>query len=127
MVSEGIPTTRTHPCTESERWCLPDPLREVIDDLGTWQADGLVSLADLERSVGLRVPVDLDVNPLSGLCMQRLGRMPQVGDEVTESGYRIRVCTLEDRRVGLVSIERERLGEPVEEGEGVETSSDGAP
>jgi CBS domain containing-hemolysin-like protein len=90
---------------------------------GRWEADGLVSLTDLERAVGLKVPVGLDANTLSGLCMQRLGRMPQAGDELTEAGFLLRVRTLEDRRVGLVSIDR--LDGPVAEDETVDTASDG--
>ena len=38
--------------------------------------------------------------------MTRLERMPEVGDEITEHSYKLRVLSYEDRRVGRVSIER---------------------
>ena len=50
-------------------------------------------------------PEDVEANTLSGLCMQRLERMPASGDELTEAGYRIRVLSLEERRVGKVLIQ----------------------
>ena len=87
---------------------------QVIGDR-RWEADGFVSLADLERSIGLSVPAELDANTLSGVFMQRLGRIPTVDDEVEEQGYRLRVLSVLDRRVGRASIER--LGEPAETGQ----------
>ncbi len=71
-----------------------------------WEADGLTSLGDLEKVVGLSVPTDLDANTLSGLFMERLTRMPEAGDDIVEDGYWLRVLSTEDRRVGRVSIER---------------------
>ncbi len=38
--------------------------------------------------------------------MSQLQRLPVVGNEVTDSGYRFTVLTLEQRRVGRVMIER---------------------
>ena len=66
----------------------------------------MVTLSDLEKAIGFLVPDDLDANTLSGLFMTRLERMPEVGDEITEHSYKLRVLSYEDRRVGRVSIER---------------------
>jgi len=71
-----------------------------------WECDGLVSLSDVERSVGLTVPAVLDANTLSGLCMERLARMPAPGDQFQEGPFRVLVQTIQDRRVGRVVIER---------------------
>lgn len=71
-----------------------------------WQANGLVSLSDAERSIGLVVPDTLDANTLSGLCMDALGEMPVVGDEVVEYGFRFTIQSLENHRVGNLLIER---------------------
>lgn len=71
-----------------------------------WEAAGLVSLSDLEKAIGLAVPVDLDANTLSGLFMTRLARVPEVGDELTESGYHLVVLAIEERRVGRARITR---------------------
>lgn len=75
----------------------------VIDDT-SWEADGLISLADLERSIGLKVDAELDANTLSGLFMQRLARMPEVADEITENGYQLRLLNKDEYRVGKVHI-----------------------
>ncbi|MGB5306926.1 MAG: hemolysin family protein [Gammaproteobacteria bacterium] len=72
---------------------------------GTWRADGLLSLSDIERAIGLKVSAELDANTLSGLFMQRLSRMPEAGDVITEEGFRLTIESLNDNRVGQVKIE----------------------
>jgi len=78
---------------------------ESIDE-NRWESDGLISLVDIEKAVGLTVPPELDANTLSGLFMERLARMPEIGDEIREGEYRLRVLSSKDRRVGRVAIER---------------------
>lgn len=75
-----------------------------LDD-GGYEADGLMSLSDLERVLGVRFGEDIDANTLSGMFMQRLARMPETGDRIEEAGYRLSVMSIEDRRVGKVRIE----------------------
>ena len=76
----------------------------VIDDT-SWDADGLISLADLKRAIGIKIDDTLDANTLSGLFMQRLARMPEIGDEITEDRYSLRVLSKDDYRVGKVHIQ----------------------
>ena len=64
-----------------------------------------MALGDVERSVGLDTESDLEANTLSGLFMERLGRLPVVGDAVETEQYRLRVLSVEDHRVGRVAIE----------------------
>lgn len=80
----------------------------VIDTLDErhWESDGLVSLSDAQKLLGLEVPADLDANTISGLFMERLSRMPTVGDEITEGDFTLRVMSVTDYRVGRVSIEQ---------------------
>lgn len=75
-------------------------------DTNTWRADGLMSLTDMERAIGLKVPAELDANTLSGLFMQRLSRMPASGDKIVEGDFHLTVESLHDNRVGQVVIER---------------------
>ena len=75
-------------------------------DADSWRSDGLLSLSDLERAIGLQVPAELDANTLSGLFMERLARMPRIGDSLIEDGFYLTVESLEDKRVGEVLIER---------------------
>lgn len=78
------------------------PVIEVSE--GQWLADGLTTLTDVEHAIGLKVPPELDANTLSGLLMQRLARMPVVGDAIEEAGFRLVVQSLDDRRVGEIAI-----------------------
>ena len=75
-------------------------------DADSWRANGLLSLSDIERAIGLKVPAELDANTLSGLFMERLSRMPRTGDSIIEDDFYLTVESLEDKRVGEVLIER---------------------
>ena len=75
-------------------------------DTHIWQVDGLMTLGQLERMLEFELDEDVDANSVSGLLMQRLERMPQVGDGIEESGYRFTIDNLEGSRVGQVTIER---------------------
>ena len=85
-------------------------------DADSWRSDGLLSLSDLERAIGLKVPADIDANTLSGLFMERLSRMPRIGDSLIEDDFYLTVESLEDKRVGAVLIER--LGDDSDEAPG---------
>ncbi len=103
---------------------LEDLLEEIVGDIedetdlstcaytitavadGRWEADGLVSLSDAERSIGLVVPDQLDANTLSGLCVVTLGELPMVDDEIIEYGYRFTILSVENHRVGTLLIEK---------------------
>jgi CBS domain containing-hemolysin-like protein len=63
-----------------------------------WEAHGLAPLPDVERATGFRADA-VDANTLSGLFMKRLERMPAVGDEWIENGFRLRVCEIHQRHV----------------------------
>ena len=89
-----------HDETDTEE---PSVMIKQLDEQ-TWEADGLVSLSDLQHSINLKVEVSVDANTLSGLFMQRLARMPEPGDELREGDFVLRVINLEDRRVGKVFI-----------------------
>ncbi|MBT8430292.1 MAG: hemolysin family protein [Gammaproteobacteria bacterium] len=106
---------------------LEDLLEEIVgeihdetDDIGEkqdikqagenlWEADGLVSLSDLERVTGYAAPDALDANTLSGLFMQHLARMPEVGDRVEDGLFLMIVLSLDEQRVGRVSIEKRSI------------------
>ncbi len=73
---------------------------------GRWEAEGLASLSDAERIIGLVVPDELDANTLSGLCMTALAKMPEEADEIIKYGYRFNIQSVESRRVGKLIIEK---------------------
>ncbi|MDX1515058.1 MAG: hemolysin family protein, partial [Gammaproteobacteria bacterium] len=92
-------------------------IKEIEKDR-LWEVHGLASLADVERATGLVVPADLEANTLSGLFMQRLGRMPRVGDQILEEDYRLSVAEMKDNHVEHVKMEKDRPAVPdLESGE----------
>ena len=78
---------------------------ELVDS-NRWEMDGLISLSDVQKAIAFEVSTELDANTLSGLLMERLARMPIVGDEVVEGAFSLRVLSVIDHRVGRLSIER---------------------
>lgn len=89
---------------------------------GSWEAGGLVSLSDIERMVGMSVPVELDANTPSGLLMTRLGRVPEPGDRIRESGFELQVLTVEEHRAGRVKLTP--LDQPIESPTGGDATPD---
>ena len=69
-----------------------------------WLADGLVSITDLERVVGVDFDNSIESNTVSGLFMKQLNRMPNTNDEIIENGLRFVALTIENNRVGAVQI-----------------------
>ena len=76
-----------------------------LDD-GSWEADGLASLSDAEREIGLQVGDEIDANTLGGLLLRRLSRMPEKGDVIDESGYRLQVLEHDGRRILRIRVTR---------------------
>lgn len=84
---------------------------EVQD--GALVLDGLMRLEELEELVGIRLDgADHEaVETIGGLIMTRLGRIPEVGDEVLIGGRTLRVEALDGMRVAQIRV-LSLLGEP---------------
>tara|TARA_R110001592_G_scaffold343029_2_gene633231 strand:+ start:9878 stop:11203 length:1326 start_codon:yes stop_codon:yes gene_type:complete len=76
----------------------------VKPDGDRWLADGLTTLSTVERFFGIELADDIEANSISGLLMQRLERMPVVGDAWVEHGYQFRVAEIRGSRVGQVEV-----------------------
>ena len=102
---------------------LEDLLEEIVGDIDDetddqppeytitptehgWNVHGLVPLGDVHRAVGMETPANLAANTLSGLFMQRLHRMPVVGDSLVEAGFELEVLAIERRHVAAVHIRK---------------------
>ncbi|AOZ72485.1 hypothetical protein BK816_03565 [Boudabousia tangfeifanii] len=70
--------------------------RKVGDD---WIVPGLLRPDELEELAGLTVPDDGPYETLGGLMMQRLGRIPQVGDKVEVNDIHLKVRRMDGRRI----------------------------
>lgn len=79
---------------------------------GSWQTSGQTRPDELTEQTGLVVPESGAYETLGGLVMQRLGRMPAVGDQVEVGGVLLRVEEMDGRRVERLSV---RAPEPTGE------------
>ncbi|MDH3761059.1 MAG: hemolysin family protein [Gammaproteobacteria bacterium] len=76
-----------------------------LDDT-SWDVDGMASLTDVQRIVGLEVGDEVDANTIGGLLLRRLSRMPEKGDVIDEAGYQLQVLEHDGRRVINVRVTR---------------------
>jgi CBS domain containing-hemolysin-like protein len=74
---------------------------------GSWLVPGLMRPDEVRERTGLDVPDGPAYETLGGLVMARLGRVPQLGDEVVVDGARLRVERMDGRRVDRVALARE--------------------
>lgn len=75
-----------------------------LDSAGRWIAPGWSRPDEFTARTTIRIPDDGPYETLGGLVMNELGRIPQIGDEVTLSTCTILVDAMEGRRVTRVRI-----------------------
>ena len=71
-----------------------------------WEADGTLSLDDLQRLAGIVFPRSTRYQTLSGLFLQVLDRLPVEGDVIEHAGHRLEVLAMERRRIAQLRIQR---------------------
>jgi len=71
-----------------------------------WEADGALTLDDLQRLAGVSLPRSADYMTISGLVLEQLGRLPDIGDTVEIADVRITVLAMEKRRIARLRVER---------------------
>lgn len=64
----------------------------------TYVIDGSVPVQEVNDRLGSKFQSD-DVQTIGGFVFSRLGRVPEVGDEVEQQGHLLRVDAVEDARV----------------------------
>ncbi len=82
---------------------------------GTWSVPGLWRPDEVRSRVGCEIPDDPVYETLGGFVMSRLGRVPQVRDEVVVDGWTLRVVDMDGRRVDRLRLTPPAL--PVSAGE----------
>ncbi len=88
------------------------PEYPVVKKDDGWIAHGLTPLSDVTRITGIQPSNDVNANTLSGLFMQRLGRIPERHDMIEEDGYRLIVAEMADRRVQQATIQQIPVPDP---------------
>jgi putative hemolysin len=100
---------------------LEDLIEEVIGDIrdeydlgddaartlrgGDVEVDGLLNIEDFAEETGIELP-DGPYETVAGYILKVLGNLPAVGDEVEAGGARLRVTSLDGRRVDRVRVTR---------------------
>ncbi|HSJ63250.1 MAG TPA: hemolysin family protein [Gemmatimonadaceae bacterium] len=90
----------------------------VRRDDGSWLVDGTVQIEDVEHAIGdklLPVRRARGSRTLGGLILERLGRVPAVGESVDLDRWRLEVVDLDGRRVDRILVEP--LATPTDESE----------
>ncbi|WP_123622256.1 hemolysin family protein [Halorubrum sp. CSM-61] len=118
---------------------LEDVVEEVVGELvGRWETDhvdvvapdaavarGWTTVAHLNETLGLALPVDGGAETVAGLITQRLGRIPAEGDRVEIGDVTLAVTGATPTRVTRVRVEHP--GEARREGGGDSVGSDEGP
>jgi len=79
------------------------PVRPLGRD--SWMASGLLRADEVAEATGFRMP-EGDYETLAGLLLQRLGRIPEVGDEVRVDGWRLTVMRMDRHRIAELRLAR---------------------
>ncbi|MGH3829297.1 MAG: transporter associated domain-containing protein, partial [Pseudonocardiaceae bacterium] len=81
-------------------------------DERSWIISGLLREDEVADAVGFVMP-EGDYETVAGLVLQRLGRIPDVGDEVELDGWRLSVLRMDRRRIADLRLTRTALAERV--------------
>ncbi|HUQ54199.1 hemolysin family protein [Lentzea sp.] len=77
------------------------PVRSLGKD--SWLVSGLLRDDEVAEATGFRMP-DGDYETLAGLVLSRLGRIPDVGDEIRVDGWRVTVMRMDRHRVAELRV-----------------------
>jgi CBS domain containing-hemolysin-like protein len=70
-----------------------------------WMVSGLLRDDEVAEATGFRMP-DGEYETLAGMVVARLGRIPEVGDEIRVDGWRITVLSMDRHRVAELRLGR---------------------
>ncbi len=77
------------------------PVRPLGRD--SWMVSGLLRADEVEDATGFRMP-DGEYETLAGLALDRLGRIPEVADEVRVDGWRLTVMRMDRHRIAELRL-----------------------
>lgn len=81
---------------------LIDPSHLLPD--GSWTVSGMWRPDEVRDRIGADIPEGATYETLGGFVMEQVGRVPEVGDEVELDGWRLRVVSMDRRRVDRVRL-----------------------
>jgi magnesium and cobalt exporter, CNNM family len=81
----------------------PAPVRPLGKD--SWLVSGLLRADELAEATGFVAPAG-DYETLAGMVLERLGRIPDVGDDLDVDGWRLTVMARERNRIAELRLSR---------------------
>ncbi|HEY1573140.1 MAG TPA: hemolysin family protein [Pseudonocardiaceae bacterium] len=87
----------------------PSPVRPL--GRSSWLVSGLLRDDEVAEATGFRMP-EGEYETVAGLVLSRLGRIPEVGDEVRVDGWRITVMLMDRHRIAQVRLSTVLDGPP---------------
>jgi CBS domain containing-hemolysin-like protein len=81
--------------------------RVLDEDAERYEMDARLPVSELNDVLGLSLPTN-EFHTVGGLVMARLRRLPQIGDQITEGGFRFRVEAASGPSITLIAVERDR-------------------
>jgi putative hemolysin len=77
----------------------------VQRDEGSWLVDGSVSIGDFIDHLDIRVDSETrGFSTVSGLILDRLGRIPSIGDKTDWNGYGLEVVDMDGQRIDRILV-----------------------
>ncbi|RYF30486.1 MAG: hypothetical protein EOO38_32345 [Cytophagaceae bacterium] len=73
---------------------------------GAYDVDGIAPLEEIEDTLKIAFHAH-NTRTVAGFIMERLGRMPRVGDHISEGGYTFYIMEVHGPRLRRVRIQRE--------------------
>ena len=83
----------------------PEPSLDAAED-EVIEVDGITNIRDLENLYGLQLPYDAGFETLAGFLLERLGVIPEGGEQIEHDGRRYTVAAMDGHRIARVRIER---------------------
>ncbi len=80
-----------------------EPIKEISKD--RWVAEGKLELNELMRITGVKIP-EGNYSTLGGFLSYLAGRVPKSGESFETNGFRFKVVSSDERRIGKVLIEK---------------------
>lgn len=77
---------------------------EKVDD-DTYIINGMLDIGEINDILGTHMPEE-EFDTISGMLLSHLGKMPEVGDEVTIGNLYFRIEEVDDKRISKIRIER---------------------
>lgn len=81
-----------------------EPERFIAEHASTWTVSGLMRPDEIARDLHVTVPESSEYDTLGGLVMDRLARIPAVGDTVETDGLRLEVLEMDGHRVDSLRL-----------------------